>query len=391
MASLARFIAASAALAGAMVAPGHLAPAVAQRADTGIASAVWHAEGQGWGTPAADASAVYVLAAAHEVHARDAATGALRWRAHTGEPGPTTAGSSLVLIDDLVVAGDYNVVAFDRRDGALRWRFTPIDGYAPGMYLGGTAGDLVFAGSPAGRLYAIDHRTGTARWSLVVSEDAQTTVFQPVADGDVVVAGFTTFRAPHIGGIVAIETATGRQRWRTVFPAPADVSLDSGWAGGPVITEEAVIAGSGDGVVFALDRRTGSVQWTLPRWTATNPEQAGPAAPRDRDFRPLARMGDRLFAGSLSGEVIAYDLTDRSERWRYKSPRNGSIAFRMLADERSVFVPYVDGALVVLDSADGRERWRTGDQFTGFIWPPAIVGDRVFAADFNAGVFAFSR
>jgi outer membrane protein assembly factor BamB len=382
---------------GTLVAPlGHRVPNAASRdvaPATGIASPLWHIAGEAWGTPAVDApsSTVYFLTKTHEVVALEAGTGAERWRARTGEGGSTTAGSLVLLAGDEVVAGDYNVVAFDRRDGALRWRFTPTDGYGAGIYLGAAAGDLVLAGSPAGRVYAIDRRTGTARWSHLVIDDGKTTIFQPVTDGEIVVAGYTTFTAPNTGGMVALDIATGRERWRVAFPRPADPTLDSGWAGGPLLTDEAVIGVSAEGVVFGFDRRDGTVRWTLPKWSGSRPAPPRDLVARDRDFRPLTRSGRQLFVGSLSGEVTAYDLDDRAERWRYSSERNGSIAFRMTSDERSIYVPYVDGCLVALDRADGRERWRTSDRFAGFTWPPAVSGDRVYAADFVAGFFAFPK
>lgn len=378
------------ALVGGLITPGHPSLMQPPRDLPSVgASPLWHLEGRGWGTPAADPSTVYFLTAAHELQARHVDTGGLRWSVHTGEPGLTTAGSNVALAGDLVVAGDYNVVAVDRRDGVLRWRFTPTDGYAPGMYLGATNGDLVFAGSPAGRLYAIDHRTGTARWSYALAGGGdRTTMFQPVSEGNLVVSGYTTFAAPNSGGVVALEVATGREHWRTAFPPPPRAGLDAGWAGGPVLTAEVVIATRADGVVVAFDRRTGAVRWTLPTWTSPT---LAPGDRQDRDLRPLACTGNLLFVGSLSGEVIAYDLADRSERWRYASPSNGSVAFRMLADQQSVYIPYIDGSLVSIDAASGRERWRTGRSSSGFIWPPAVSGDRVFAADFEAGFFAFPR
>ena len=94
---------------GALVTSGHRATAAAQRGGDAVSAAatpLWHAEGHGWGRPAADASTVYFLTMAHEVEARDANTGALRWRALTGEPGPTTAGSTVMLAGDVVIAGD---------------------------------------------------------------------------------------------------------------------------------------------------------------------------------------------------------------------------------------------------------------------------------------------
>ncbi len=352
------------------------------------ASTIWRVEGQAWGSPAVDGSTVYFLGKTHEVVALDTETGVERWRAHTGEAGLATSGSAVFIAGDVVAAADYNVVAFDRRDGSLRWRFTPTDGYAPGIYLGAPSGELIFSGSPAARVYAIDHRTGTARWSSLVVDDGKTTVFQPVTDGEIVAAGYTTFTAPQTGGIVVLDAATGRERWRAPFPRPADPLLDSSWAGGPLLTQDIVIAVSGEGVIFAFDRQSGSLLWTLPKWSTTPAE---PAIRHERDFRPLTRSVERMFVGSLSGDVVAYHLADRREQWRYSSARNGSIAFRMTSDESAVYVPYVDGCLVALDSVTGRERWRTSDRFAGFTWTPAISGDRVYASDFVSGFFAFKR
>jgi len=88
----------------------------------------------------------------HDVIALDATRGTDRWRQNTNEPGATTEGSAVVVAGPVVVAGDYNLVAFDRITGAFRWRFVPAVGFAPGIYLGDVSRGLVFAGSPAGRV-----------------------------------------------------------------------------------------------------------------------------------------------------------------------------------------------------------------------------------------------
>lgn len=372
-------------LATVLTSAGH--GAAAPRAAPG--SLLWHVEERGWGVPAADATQAYFLTVWHDVQARDLATGALRWRAPTGRTGPVTGGSMVALAGDgLVLAADDGVAAFERRDGSLRWRFVPDEGYAPGPYLGAVSSELAFAGSPAGRLYAIDLVTGRARWSLLVADEEHSTVYQPAADADLVAAGYTTFTAPARGGVVAVDPATGRERWHVPFPPPEEPGLDSGWGGGPVLAGDVAIAARADGVVFAFDRRSGAVRWTLPRW---------PAAPDDRaealtrDLRPLAAAGGQLLVGSLSGGVIAYGLEDHVERWRYASPDHGSVAFRLTADANAVYVPYIDGGLVVLDAERGRERWRTPPRYRGLIWPPARAGPRLLAADFDAGFFAFAR
>ena len=345
------------------------------------ASPIWHVAGEGRGRPAADWSTAFFLSKRHEVLALHAQSGQVRWRASTGESGDSTNGSGVVLAGDVVAAGDYNIVAFDRATGELRWRFEPDDGYGPGIYLGEATETAMFAGSPAGRLYAIDARAGSARWTAVVKDDGRTTVFQPIADDTAVFAAYTSFTAPNTGGVVALDRATGGERWRAAFPPASERLTATNAAGGPLLFDDVVIATRGDGVIHAFDRADGTIRWVLPGVNL-------PGRPTVDDFRPLARSGRLLVAGSLTGVVDAYDLNMHEKKWRYSGEMNGSIAFSLGADERSVYVPYVGGRLVALNVADGTERWRTGNFKAGFVWPPASGGDRIYVAGSGAGFFA---
>src|SRR5262249_18290958 len=154
-------------------------------------------------------------------------------------------------------------------------------GYGPGIYLGSAAGGLVFAGSPAGRLYGIEQDSGLPRWStLVVDEGDLTTVFQPVTDRELVVAGYTTFTAPTTGAVVALDASTGRHRGRTPFPQAASTRVGPGWAGGPVFADGLITAASGDGRIYAFDRLNGVVRWSIPPAGSC----MGVIGPLDRDF-----------------------------------------------------------------------------------------------------------
>ena len=240
---------------------------------------------------------------------------------------------------------------------------------------------MIFTGSPAGRLYAIDARAGSARWTAVVKDDGQTTVFQPIADETAVFAAYTSFAAPNTGGVVAVDKATGGVRWRTAFPPASERPTATNAAGGPLLFDDVVIATRGDGIIHAFDRADGTIRWVL----------AGVNVPGRQtvdDFRPLARSGRTLIAGSLTGVVDAYDLSTHEKKWRYSGEMNGSIAFALAANERYVYVPYVGGRLVALNVADGTERWRTGNFRAGFVWPPEPAGDRIYLAGSEAGFFA---
>jgi outer membrane protein assembly factor BamB len=108
------------------------------------------------------------------------------------------------------------------------------------------------------------------------------------------------------------------------------------------------------------------------------------------EFRALASTGDTLFASSLAGALIAYDLQTRRERWRYFDSRNGSAGFLIVVAGGKVFVPYMGAGLVALRASDGREIWRSDPALTGLAWPPAIEGRRVYVSA-SSGLFAFEN
>lgn len=327
--------------------------------------------------------------------ALDVGTGALRWKQSTREPGDSTAGSAVVLSGPVVVAGDYNLVAFDRATGAVRWRFAPPIGQAPGVYLGASTDEAVLAGSATGRLYSVSSAMGEVLWSRAIESDGRTAVFWPTTDGKTVAAGYTTFVAPNIGGVALFDLTTGRQLWRVAFPRASDPLLGTGSMGGPILAADVVIASSGDGRIYGFDRADGSTRWTLPPVDTLQPVLRGPWLPpavtASADFRPLTHVGQLLFAGSLKGHVIAYDLATRQERWRYVDDRSGSVSFALSSDNQAVYAPYVSGRHVALDIATGRERWHTADAIDGFHWPASSDNRQVYLAGETGGYLAVAR
>jgi outer membrane protein assembly factor BamB len=355
---------------------------------------VWHVDGAGHGRPAIDGGAIYFLSSGHEVVALDVSKGTERWRQNTNEPGARTEGSAVVVAGPVVVAGDYNLVAFDRINGTFRWRFVPAIGFAPGIYLGDVSRGLVFAGSPAGRIYAVSSVSGELVWSAVVATDGHTTVFQPATDGTDLVAGYTTFVAPHTGGVVVLDPTSGRERWRAMFPAAHGPQIGTGSSGNPILVGDLVIASSGDGTVYAFDRAKGFVRWTIPPIPGLPQILQGPFPLPDSpgpDYRPLANSARTLFVGSLKGPVIAYDLTTRQEKWRYENPHSGSVSFGLVSDDRYVYVPYASGHHVALDQFTGAEHWQTPDARDGFVWMANAIDGFVYLAGGHGGFVAFVR
>ena len=352
------------------------------------AAPYWHLKGEGWGRPAADATTVYFLSKDHRVLAIDAGTGTIRWQRPTGGSGPNPNGATVLVSGQNVVAGDYDIFAFDRMTGAPRWRFAPANGYGAGIYLGSTVGGRIYAGSPSGRVYAIDGASGAPRWTAVVADDQRTVVYEPIADEDLVVAGYTVSTAPNGGGIVAFDATTGSERWRTAFPRPSNGSLGTNAAGNPLLIDDTVVAATGYGFIYCFDRTDGSIRWSIPKLSGL---PADYLVSPDFDFRPLARTGRLLFAGSLTGFVTAYDIDTRREVWRRAGPRYISVAFNISSDDQSVYAPYLGGNLVAFDAVTGVERWRTGEAAGAFSFPVLPAGHRLFVASSASGFYALRR
>lgn len=363
--------------------PGAISPAGASLPP----GPVWRTDIPSQGVPAVDRTAVYAMGPRREILAVDRQTGRPRWRhAIAGSPGTTQAFRIVPVASDRLLAGDYDVVAVRRSNGRVLWRFSPDDGgYGPGMYLGACDDRQVYAGSPSGRLYAIDHQKGSSTWTLEIEAPRPTTIFAPVLSGAAVVAGYTTFSAPIRGGLLAVDRSTGTRLWQTPFPLPDGRPVGTGWSGGPVVLGDRVAAASGNGWLHAMDISTGRIAWSLPAVPTNLPEMAGDPA---RDFRALTTSGRTLVAASLTGYVTAWDLATGGERW-HRTPAEGSAAFQLAADESRVYVPFQSGRLTAFDVATGDPVWQAGTPAgPRFVWPPAIDAGMLYLAS-SAGLWAF--
>lgn len=343
---------------------------------------VWHDAVQTHGRPAIAGSRLYVLARDHRVVAFDVVSGAVRWTQTTSEPGEASNGSAVTVAGSVVVAGDFNLVAFDAATGGLRWRFVPATGHAPGVFLGEAAQELVFAGSGAGQLYAVRHESGDLAWTTRLAPSALASVFAPSVDGGVVAATYTEWHRPAVGGLGLVDARTGRILWRRPFPPTSDPLLSSAAAGGPIIYGDTIIATRGDGDIFGFARSNGAVKWRLPSVDRVpsilqGPLPLPPAGPGP-DFRPLTRSATLLIAGSLKGDVVAWDLTTQRRRWRFLDESLGSVAYGISSDSDAVYVPFGAGQHVALSARTGAERWRTAASDGSFIWPAVSDRLRVF-------------
>jgi outer membrane protein assembly factor BamB len=176
-------------------------------------------------------------------------------------------------------------------------------------------------------------------------------------------------------GVVALDKATGRQRWRYQERGSEDIDTLSE-AGG-------LLYASGGGDVVALNRVSGEVRWHRARLGG----------------RAMAVNKDAVYAGDGDGYAYALDPVTGETRWRTRL--SGSIDSVVIAAGGTVYVTDDAGWTYALDATIGKRRWsflgepvREGSgrvaatQDLAYILGP---DERLHALDSASGVQRWSR
>lgn len=195
------------------------------------------------------------------------------------------------------------------------------------MYVSPTVvGDLVYAASCSGKLFALDRHRGEVRWSF---DTGATFHGEPVVTDKLLVI------PSDAGFVYAFELGTGEVRWKTPLP-PAGVLSDLVRVGPTVVGLDSL------GQLFSLDLATGGLQWLFP------PE--GTSEERQR-VQPPAAAGERVFFAGSRGDVYCVDAFSGEEIWRRELGAPVTTAVVLAGD--AVVVGTEDRRLARLSLADG--------------------------------------
>ena len=303
-------------------------------------------------------------------------------------------GPAVDPVAGLVVVGtrDGWLHAYDA-DGERMWSFQAAGRFdAPPR----VDGDLVYAGSADGRLYAIELATGRLRWKYEAQEEVGTT---PVVAGGLVLV--MTLQDT----LVAVDAKTGAWKWHHRRETREGFTIRG--AAAALVSGALAVGAYSDGTVAVLDLLSGTVKW----------ERKVAPLGDFMDVDGLRVQGGRIFAAAYSGAIYALDLETGSQEWELKTPgasriavgpgilvavtttqvlgvgiRDGATRWTLPLDGVPVGEPAVQGAraavpnskgLLFIDATGGR-LLRVFDPGTGISATPAWLGTRLYVLS-NAG------
>lgn len=269
---------------------------------------------------------IVVGGAEGQVAAYEAVDGVRRWSASVaGEVLATPViGRGFVIVRTV----NGRLIALDATTGQVRWRYEQS---MPRLSLRGIGrpaigADRVVAGFDNGRLVALRLSDGTELWQVPLASQRGTTELERLADIDsnVIISGEEVYTAGFQSRAVLLNLMDGRAAWAEDLSSAGGIAID--WTG--------LYATGGDGVVVALDRRTGAQQWrqeALKYRGVTGPEAFGNAvvvgdfegflhwlsiedgaitsrarAGKTRIVMPPLAVGERLFVQDESGTLYAF-------------------------------------------------------------------------------------
>jgi outer membrane protein assembly factor BamB len=246
---------------------------------------------------------VYVATGAAEVLALNAADGAIVWRAPLDAPArgsPTISGGRIY-----VVTTENELVALDpAKKGERVWNFAGVA--EPTGILGAAnpavEGNIIVTPQSSGEIVALRSENGRQLWTERLAAARQINPItniaditaRPVVDRGIVIA------VSNAGRLAALDIRTGRRIW----------DVDIGGIQTPWLAGDWVYALSNEGQLVCIERTTGRIKWSIQLNTFTTERQrrnpivwTGPVLASDR-LIVAGSHGEALSLSPYTGQVL---------------------------------------------------------------------------------------
>ena len=329
------------ALAGVLacvVVSGAVDPSPGRAADAGSArpSAAPPADG-GWAHPGYSAGDTYYNPSESVINTGSINKVRSRWSVNLRLPSPewvpcARPSAPLVSGGRVFVTDKSGISAYHSKTGAALWHYswwdvqderTPYLAVSGGLLLAGNT-DCQSTSDPDGGLLALDVATGVERWHTDLDAPVRSLV---VDKGIAVVSGASASDGQHV---TAFRVSDGKVRWGLWD-----------YASGGVVANGRLLVNRTEGGTgtSALSITTGKKLWTKANvWSAKGADPAG----------------DRFYVSTVGGALAGIKASTGAVVWTAPG-LSGNIA----ADGRRVYRS-VGNSIEALDARTGRRRWITG-------------------------------
>jgi outer membrane protein assembly factor BamB len=262
--------------------------------------------------------------------------------------------NAVAVVKGVVYVGSYdqNLYALDFASGKEKWRYKGGPFKAPpGVHDG-----CVYIGDMDGLFHCVDAATGIKKWTFDTSAEISS---GPNFDGEAVLFG--------AGDEMLYCLHAGKEKWKFRVE------------GGPVIGSPAIIgkrtfAAGCDSNLHVIDVETGK-------------EVSTPLALNGQVGATVAVIGDRLYIGTMSNQVLAIEWQKPAIAWTFE-PAQRAQPFRSSAavTDSLVLVGSQDKSLHALDRKTGKESWSFATR--GRVESsPVVAGSRVYVGSLDGNLY----
>ena len=353
---------------------------------TVVANSLWNYYGFSLPVPDPTGNISAVLMTDHYTPPIDPTVTAV-WKFNAGQPlsaSPSASYGAIYIVSG-TSADNGAISSLSAEDGSILWsvKLASLADYPPVV-----ADEMVYVGTRAGNLIALDRHTGETVW---VSGLGSSIVGAPIVREGTV---FTASRA-----VYAIDAATGKQLWR--HEVGGDISRPIQLSG------QIISAISSDGNANLISAENGRRRLTFPLWFSTSaaPILAGKALviPGDRAFVQALDINERDVPVEKAArfwwtKLWLWDLAPRPPLprgylWQNRT-LDGDTAYALGADESSVFIAVAEvdgtGTIVSLDLATGETQWELATA-SPVLAPAILTKESVIAGMKQDGILVVAK
>lgn len=283
---------------------------------------------------------------------------------------------------------------------ALKWELASPDGWVAAVAI---VGEFIYAPSLSGSLFCLNLKTGEEIWKYRSIEDPDPKKFAPGFKAAPLVTATMVYLGDEDGVLHAIDRMTGKKVW--VFASDAEI------AGCVAQHDGKLLLASHDSYLYCLNL-DGTEAWKFQTNDRINCSPAIEGTftflagcdehlrvidlQTGKEFRDMplesfliaspAVIGDLLYVGTHTGEIVCVDWRKGEFVWRYASPRKMPFHASAAVTDDLVIVGGHDKNIHAVDRKTGEGKWMFATR-ARIECSAAVVDKRLFVGSGDGNLY----